>query len=37
MVKKRNLSPQSVWDSVAVKNAFEAAGANTKHIPRMYK
>ncbi|PSC70785.1 radical SAM domain-containing [Micractinium conductrix] len=36
MVKKRNLSPQSVWDSVAVKNAFEAAGANTKHIPRMY-
>jgi hypothetical protein len=37
MAKKRRLSPQSVWDPAAVQEAFEAAGASTKHIPRLYK
>ena len=37
MVKKRQLSPQSVWDVDAVRLAFEAIGANPKHIPRLYK
>lgn len=35
MAPRRRLSPQSVWDSEAVTAAFEAAGANTKHIPRL--
>lgn len=36
MAPRRRLFPQSVWDSEAVTAAFEAAGANTKHIPRLY-
>lgn len=35
MAPRRRLSPQSVWDCEAVTEAFEAAGANTKHIPRL--
>ena len=37
MVKRRVLSPQSVWDAAAVEVAFQAAGAKPSHIPRMYK
>lgn len=37
MGKRRLLSPQSVWDPDAVAAAFDAAGANPSHIPRMYK
>ncbi|KAL4420786.1 hypothetical protein ABPG75_010442 [Micractinium tetrahymenae] len=36
MGKRRVLSPNSVWDAAAVEEAFKAAGANTRHIPRMY-
>lgn len=36
MGKRRVLSPNSVWDAAAVEEAFRVAGANTRHIPRMY-
>ncbi|KAL4451304.1 hypothetical protein ABPG77_009376 [Micractinium sp. CCAP 211/92] len=36
MGKRRVLSPNSIWDAAAVEEAFRAAGANTRHIPRMY-
>lgn len=37
MVRRRNLSPQSVWDFAAVEEAFRVAGAKPSHIPRLYK
>ena len=36
MVKKRQLSPQSVWEIDAVTAAFEAAGVRPLHLPRLY-
>ncbi|KAK9806306.1 hypothetical protein WJX72_009538 [[Myrmecia] bisecta] len=37
MVKKRVLSPQSVWDKKQLTAAFEEAGIKVSHIPKLYK
>jgi hypothetical protein len=38
MVKKRVLSPQSVWDQDALTEALDAAGVKAAlHIPKLYR
>ena len=37
MVKKRRLSPQSVYDEPAVQAAFAEAGVKAVHVVSLYK
>ncbi len=37
MVKKRRLSPQSVWDEPELRLAFQEASIKESHIPKLYR
>lgn len=37
MVKKRRLSPQSVWDEAQLSEAFREAGVKDIHVGRLHR
>ena len=37
MVKKRKLSPKSIWDEPELRSAFQEAGVKESHIGKLYR
>jgi len=37
MVKKRKLSPKSLWDEAELRVAFQEAGVKESHIRKLYR